>query len=392
MPLNGRSRVLVEIAAGLAALGLLAAEVGAQAPAASPSPSAPAPTPPPVISPEVHPDRTVTFRLRAPNAKEVVLRIEGPFREAMKRDDDGVWSLTTTPLAADDYGYSFEADGVAMIDPSNPVRIPNLLSNASALHLPDPSLPWNVREVPHGAIHHHFYRSAVVGDDRDFYVYTPPGYDARAATSYPVLYLLHGFSDDASGWTAVGQAHVILDNLIAEGKAKPMLIVNTLGYGAPEIVSRGFGTLGRDPAIRQRNYDRFRDALFTEVIPQVERAYRARTDRESRAIAGLSMGGAETLLVGLNSLDRFAWIGSFSAGGLPEDFDASFPALDAAASAKLRLLWIACGTGDRLIDVNRRLHAWLDKKGVKHTMVETPGAHTWQVWRRNLTTLAPMLF
>jgi enterochelin esterase family protein len=170
-----------------------------------------------------------------------------------------------------------------------------------------------------------------------------------------------------------------------------MLVVMTLGYGAPEIVTRGFGAF-RDVALRQRNYDRYRDALFTEVIPFIESNYKVAAERESRAIAGLSMGGAESLYVGLNALDRFATVGAFSSGGLPEEFDATFPGLDARANAKLKLLWIACGTDDRLIEPNRRFHAWLDSKGIKHTMVETSGAHTWMVWRRNLATLAPLLF
>jgi len=170
-----------------------------------------------------------------------------------------------------------------------------------------------------------------------------------------------------------------------------MLIVMTLGYGAPEIVSRNATGL-RDPNLRQRNYDKFRDALLTEVIPEIEKTYRVAKDRNSRAIAGLSMGGAESLYVGLNALDRFAWIGAFSSGGLSEDFNASFPALNAKANAQLRLLWIACGTEDRLIDSNRKFRDWLKSKEVRQTGIETPGAHTWMVWRRNLATFAPLLF
>ncbi len=170
-----------------------------------------------------------------------------------------------------------------------------------------------------------------------------------------------------------------------------MLIVMPLGYGAPEIVAANFGGF-RDPNLRQRNYDRFRDALLTEVIPVVEKGYRASKERGSRAIAGLSMGGAESLSVGLNAPDRFAWVGAFSSGGLSDDFKATFPALDSKANTQLRLLWIACGTEDRLIDTNRKLRDWLQAKGVRHTGVETPGAHTWMVWRRNLAHFAPLLF
>jgi enterochelin esterase-like enzyme len=348
--------------------------------------------PRPLRSPEVLPDHRVTFRLRAPNAREVFLAREGAQRQPMQKDEQGVWSVTTEPLEPDLYGYAFVVDGVSLIDPGNPRMKPNLLNSQSVVHVPgSSSLPWEVNDVPHGTVHHRFYHSRVVGDDRDFYVYTPPGYNPSARKLYPVLYLLHGFSDDASAWTAVGRAHVILDNLIAQGKAKPMLMVMPLGYGVPEIGVPQFVGF-RDPTQRQRNYDRFRDALLTEVIPQVESAYRASKDRNSRAIAGLSMGGAESLSVGLNALDRFAWVGAFSSGGLGEEFNSTYPKLDSNANQQLHLLWIACGTEDRLIDTNRRFRDWLKSKGVRHAGIETPGAHTWMVWRRNLATFAPLLF
>src|SRR5207248_9704270 len=240
------------------------------------------------------------------------------------KDERGVWTLTTEPLEPDYYGYSFIADGVHLIDPANPLMKPNLLGTTSQVHVPgSTSLPWETNSGPHGEVHHHFYKSAVVGDDRDFYVYTPPGYDARGKKRYPVLYLLHGFSDDASGWTAVGRANVILDNLIAQGKAKPMIVVMPLGYGTPEMVSHGFGAFS-NTELRDRNFKKFSQALLTEVMPRVETAYLVAKDRNSRAIAGLSMGGSESLLTGLNALDKFAWIGAFSSGGLTEDFNSAF--------------------------------------------------------------------
>jgi enterochelin esterase-like enzyme len=349
--------------------------------------------PPPVVSPEVHADRSVTFRLRAPNVKEVLLAREGAARVPMQRGEDGVWAITTPPLDPDIYGYSFIVDGVSMVDPMNASLKPNLLNLSNMVHVPGQGLPWEVANVPRGALHHHFYRSGIIGDDRDFYVYTPPGYDPVAKLRYPVLYLLHGFSDDASGWTAVGRAHVIFDNLIGQRKMQPMLVVMTLGYGAPEIVTRRGTAAFRDPALTQRNFDRYRDALFAEVIPAVEKAYRARSDRESRAIAGLSMGGATSLYVGLNALDRFAWIGAFSSGGLNgEKLPETFPALDAKANARLKLLWIGCGKEDFLWNFHGQLKAFLEGKGVKATIVETPGAHTWMVWRRYLSEFAPRLF
>lgn len=355
--------------------------------------------PPPVLSPEVHPDHSVTFRLRDPNAQRVTVSIAGRAEPvALQKGEDGVWSLTSEPMTPDSYSYSFHADGVNLLDPSNSAIIPNLLSPSSVLSVPGPEpLPWDVTDIPHGIIDHRFYKSGIIGDNRDYYVYTPPGYDPSARKKYPVLYLLHGYSDDASAWTAVGHANLILDSLIAQGKAKPMIIVMTLGYGAPEIVDKKLLASSGSPfsnnELRSRNFNRFTDALLTEVIPMVEKQYRTLNNRESRAIAGLSMGGAESLLTGLNHLDTFAWVASFSSGGEPDDFAADFPKLDAAAAKKqLRLLWIACGTDDRLIKLNRSLVEWLKSKDIPVTPIETPGMHTWLVWRRNLTAFAPLLF
>jgi enterochelin esterase-like enzyme len=350
-------------------------------------------SPPPLISPEVLSDHRVTFKFRGPNVKEVTVSIEGAAKPLpMQKDDQGVWSVTTEPLAPDYYGYSFNADGLTMSDPANYAIKPNFLNRASMVHIPGPaSFSWEIGAVPHGEIHHHFYKSGVVGDDRDFYVYTPPGYDPRGKQTYPVLYLLHGFSDDASGWTAVGRANVILDNLIAQGKARHMIVVMPLGYGAPEVLAVGFGVF-RDRAITERNFHKFSEALLAEVIPRVEAEYLVIKDRNSRAIAGLSMGGSESLLTGLNALDKFGWIGAFSFGGITEDFDKEFPAADSKTTEQLHLLWIACGTDDRLIDINRKFRAWLASKNIKHADIETPGAHTWMVWRRNLTEFSGLLF
>jgi enterochelin esterase-like enzyme len=342
-----------------------------------------------VVSPEIMADNRATFRVRAPNAKDVLLALEGTGRIPLVSDGSGVWSVTTPPLQPDYYAYSFIVDGVAIVDPANPVTRPNLLNQQSVVYIPGASpLPWETRPVPRGTIHHHFYRSRVAGDERDFYVYTPPGYDARARKRYPVLYLQHGYSGDARGWLAGGPANVILDNLIADGRAEPMLLVMSLGYGLPNFVRRG------DPDLRvlKDNYDRFKEALLTEVIPLVERHYRVATDRNSRAMAGLSMGGAEALYVGLNTLDRFAWVGSFSAGGMLEDYAATFPALSGEANRQLRLLWIACGTDDPLVGANRKFREWLMSQGVDFTAIETPGMHTWMVWRRNLIAFVPLLF
>jgi enterochelin esterase-like enzyme len=356
--------------------------------------STPSATIPLLVSPEVHADGSVTFRFPAPYAKEVKLEREGAQPEAMQKDkpEDGLWNVTTAALAPDYYGYSFVADGAPSLDPSNPSLVPNLISPGNSVHVPGPlSLPWELNDVPHGEIHHHFYKSVVAGDDRDYYVYTPPGYDPTVKKTYPVLYLLHGFSDDASGWTAVGHANVIFDNLIAQGKAKAMIVVMPLGYGAMGFVHLGWNAWSHTE-LRDTNFKKFSEALLTEVMPQVEGEYRIVKDRNSRAIAGLSMGGSESLLTGLNNLDKFSWVGAFSSGGIPEDFQKDFPSLDAGANQQLHLLWIACGTEDHLITVNRNLRAWLKTKGIKATEIETPGMHTWMVWRRNLAEFAGLLF
>jgi enterochelin esterase-like enzyme len=345
-----------------------------------------------IISPEVQADSRVTFRLKAPNASQVRLRCEGVKEQELRRDNQGVWSLTTGPLEPDIYGYSFMVDGLQIIDPANPLLKYNLLNSESEVFVPGPAaLPWEINEVPRGQLHRHYYKSAVAGDERDFYVYTPPGYDPGARQRYPVLYLLHGYSDDASAWTGVGRANIIVDNLIARKRARPMLIVMPLGYGTMEILKAGWERV-RDPDLRQRNQNKFRETLLNEVMPQFARSYRVSENRNSRAIAGLSMGGAESLVVGLNALDRFAWIGAFSSGGMNTNYAAVFPGLDEQANRPLRLLWLGCGEQDGLLAGNRELSQWLAARGVSHTWVQTPGQHSWRVWRRYLADFVPRLF
>ena len=189
----------------------------------------------------------------------------------------------------------------------------------------------------------------------------------------------------------IGRFGLALDNLIAQGKAKPMIVVMPLGYGTMDFLRLAWDAWNHTE-LRDANFKKFTDALLTEVMPRVEGEYRVTKDRNARAIAGLSMGGSESLLTGLNHLDTFSWIGAFSSGGIPEDFEKDFPALDAKANQQLHLLWIACGTEDHLITVNRNLREWLKTKGVNHTDIETPGMHTWMVWRRNLAEFAQLIF
>jgi len=350
-------------------------------------------------TPEVHADHSVTFYFYDPGASQVELNMDGHAGgQPMTKDDRGVWTITVPPLQPDLYDYLFVADGVPTLDPSNAVVNPNLRSPSNVFEVrgPQPEL-WDVQDVPHGIVHQHFYKSAIIGDQRDYFVYTPPSYDPRGHKKYPVLYLLHGYTDDARAWTALGRANVILDNLIAEGKAKPMVVVMPLGYGAPEIVM-GPRASFNSAALRKKNVDLFTQALLKEVIPQVQSMYKVSTKREDRAIAGLSMGGAESLLTGLNHIDMFAWVGSFSAGGLNSDYARDFPGLNATSASRLRLLWVACGKDDRyvgkipLITANRQFVAWLRSNNIPVTFVETPGMHEWPVWRKNLIQYSQLLF
>ena len=348
----------------------------------------------PLVSPEVHPDRSVTFRLNAPNATGVVVRCEGRIMP-MQKDEQGIWSITTEPLDPDIYSYSFLVDGLRINDPGNPFLKYSLIDTESQVHVPGPpTLPWEINDVPHGVIHRHHYKSKIIGDERDFLVYTPPGYNAAARKTYPVLYLLHGFSDPENAWVEVGRANVILDNLIARKQAKPMLIVMPLGYGNRQILAGGWQA-SRGPNWKQLHDDsfaKFHDALFDEVMPLVEKSYRVSTGPSARAIAGLSMGGEQSLLFGLAAPERFAWIGAFSSGGLDVDFDKSFPTVSEKLNGHLRLLWIGCGKDDRLLDSNQKFEQWLTSKGVVHIWVETPGRHSFVVWRRYLAEFAPLLF
>lgn len=345
--------------------------------------------------PQVHADRSVTFRyVDAAASKVAVVFAEREPAVPMHKDAGGVWTVTTEPLPAEIYAYRLEVDGRKLIDQGNPsVRWSTVGVANTFLVAGEKPEAWETTAVAHGTVHHHAYTSKVVvglkDGQSDMYVYTPPGYDARAARKYPVLYLLHGWSQGTDDWTFIGHANDVLDNLIAQGKARPMVVVMPNGYGDMSFVRNGFGVWRDKEAIRQ-NVGLFQRSLVTEVVPQVESMYNVSTDRRERAIAGLSMGGLESLVVGLGDTAQFAWIGGFSAA-VSAQVPASLAGLD-AKTADLRLLWIACGTSDDLIAANRGFAAGLKAQGLPVTEVETPGAHTWLVWRDNLVHFVPLLF
>jgi enterochelin esterase-like enzyme len=349
----------------------------------------------PFRSIEIHPDRTVTFTYKDTAATRVDLFIDGlPKPVPMDKDATGIWAATIPPLIPEIYAYHFEADGDFRLDPANPSTTINLVDISNQFIVPgDTPQPWEEANVPHGTLHHHIYGSRTVlglpQNQSRYYVYTPPGYDAKAKKPYPVLYLLHGWSDSDSGWTAVGRADLIFDNLLAEGKIKPMVVVMPLGYGDISFIHQS--DVWDEPAAIDHNTDLFTQTLLTEVLPRVESEYHISKDRNDRAIAGLSMGGLESLEIGLTHSDRFAWIGGFSSAIHNLNYTRKLASLDPQA-ANLRLLWIACGTEDSLIEPNRSFVAFLKTKNMSVTQIETPGFHTWMVWRDNLIHFVPLLF
>jgi len=384
------------VVAILSSVGPRTSAAQATAPAArsvAPVPLVPAPA----RSPQVAPDGTVTFHLAMPNAVKVELHLEGaatPF--PMEKGTDGTWSVSVPKLPPQYYSYTFNVDGTSVLDPLNtPVKTSFFVDQSVFLVPGQPPMLWEPADVPHGALHQHFYQSKIVDTASQYFVYTPPGFDPRSKQSYPVLYLLHGYSDDPSAWTAMGKANVILDNLIAQGKAKPMIVVMPWGYGDMQMISRGW-IAWQDPQLVMNNFVKFSDALMQEVIPRVKSEYPISGKREDHAIAGLSMGGGESVLVGLNHLDDFAYVGAFSSAVGKDNYAASFPEMTSLTSeqlnAKLKLIWVACGTEDGLFPNNQNFVNWLKEKGLRPSFNPTPGRHVWMLWRENLSAFAPLLF
>ena len=328
---------------------------------APPGPAAGQPAPP--RSPEVLSDGRVVFRLLAPSAASVTLGGDYPIgtNVAMTKDDAGVWSATVGPLKADFYSYFFTVDGVRTLDWRNVFVMRDGARYASWLAVPGPELgDYDVNDVPHGVVSQAWYPSPALGMQRRMLVYTPPGYETGTAR-YPVLYLLHGGGGDEAAWSELGRAPQILDNLIARGRCRPMIVVMTNGNGR-QSASQSFVPLQSPPQRPGEGMLRFPESLAKDVIPFVDSTWRTTPDRESRAVVGLSMGGAQALYAGLNNLDRFAWTGAMSGG---------FPLLPGVA-----------------VDIPAPAD-----KGVKYTLVEVEGyGHEWKFWRLSLRDLLPRLF
>jgi enterochelin esterase-like enzyme len=342
-----------------------------------------------VASPEVHTDRRVTFRIRAPKAAEVTFFGDWMAvgqQEKMVKDSDGVWSVTLGPLPPSIYLYTFTVDGLTIADPVNPrIKLRSRTSASMVEVSGDSPALWQARDVQHGAVALHWQKSKVLGDTRWIWIYTPPGYEAEPTRRYPVLYLLHGSNDIAGGWTLAGQANFILDNLIAEGKATPMIVVMPYGHAVP------FGSPRGEQA---KNTAMFEDYLLKDVTPYVESKFRVVKDREKRAIAGLSMGGGQSIHVGFSHVEMYSAIGAFSAA-VPGDFEKRFAGVLQApieTNKKLKLVWLACGKDDSLFKRSQDLSELLKKNDIRHTWRPSDGAHTYTVWRQYLGEFVPLLF
>ena len=341
-----------------------------------------------VKSPEIGADRRVTFRLKAPQAQAVVLT--GEFLKSgmpLVKDADGIWSVTVGPIEPEIYHYNFTVDGVRLIDPANPdLKTGSTASTlASVLEVRgDAPAFYDAQNVPHGEIHTHWYHSKSLNTERRLTVYTPPRYDRDLQAHYPVVYLFHGANADETAWYRLGRVNFILDNLLASAKSKPFIVVMPFGYG---VMPGG---------PQAENTVRFGKDLIEDVIPYIEANYRTFTDRDRRAIVGLSMGGGQALTIGLNHLDLFSYIAGFSSGfGSAANFPKTYASLIGQpenANKKIRMLWIGCGTDDAAFATSKEFSEFLTKYKINHTFKETGGAHTWIVWRHYMHEISPLLF
>ncbi len=341
-------------------------------------------------SPEVHADHKVTFRFFAPDAGNVRLNAEFLSEEmVLSKDEEGIWSITVGPVEPDIYRYHFKADGIPVADPKNTNIFPNEGFQNSLVEIvgsdPKSSVLLN---VPHGTLAYRYYHSPTLGF-RPLVIYTPPGYERNTSTKYPVLYLLHGTTDTEETWTKAGRANVILDNLIAQETAKPMIIVMPYGRAYP-LIGKQTGSI--------RNWDNlqeFSNDFLTNIVPFMNEHYRIAEDKDSHAIAGFSGGGGQALYIGLSNPDMFAWICGFAPGMRRDEFDRNNAVAFAnpeLTNQHLKLFWIGCGEEDGLYSVVKEYLKVLDEKGINHKTFITPGGHTWMNCRIYLTEIARLLF
>jgi enterochelin esterase-like enzyme len=349
--------------------------------------------------PRIAPDLSVTFRLRAPNAKQVKLEggaglLQQPLQ--MIRSDEGVWTITTAPAVPGFHYYWFNVDGLLVHDPSSYSYF-GYGHETSGLEIPEAGADfYNAKQdIPHGEVRAHWYFSKITGKWRRAFVYTPPGYDKSTRTRFPVLYLLHGAGENERGWIDQGRANFILDNLIAAKRATPMILVVDSGYASYANAASGTNQSRPNP---MRATEAFSEVMLKEIIPNIDAHYRTVAKPEHRAMAGLSMGGMQTLNLALRHLDQFAWIAGMSSPprgsfDVTTAYDGVFR--DAANfNKKVKLFWLGAGTAEsRFHESAAAVHEALDRAGVKNVFYSSPGTdHEWQTWRRSLHDFAPRLF
>ncbi len=377
--------------------------------------------------PRILPDNRVVFRIKATEAQKVSFHVDNTYPAV--RDAEGNWTATTAPQAPGFHYYWLVVDGVWVNDPSSETFY-GVSKQCSGIEVPEVGVDYySPKEVPHGEVRERRYHSKTTDAWRRIFVYTPPGYDTNQAMRFPVLYLQHGGGEDERSWVVQGRVSQIMDNLIAEGKAKPMLIVMEQGYarrpGDPEVPLRPpVGLLDKAPAAApaeeksaapasaprpavppefSRMFNALDEVFIKDLIPLIDSTYRTLPDREHRAMAGLSMGGMQTFLIGLNHLDTFSAFGGFSGagggfGGIVFDVKTAHGGVMADASAfnqKVHVLWLGIGTVEppRMYESVKNYHNALTTAGIKHIYYESPGtAHEWLTWRRSLHEFAPLLF
>lgn len=354
-----------------------------------------------ITSPQVNADKTVTFRYLAPLAK--VVKLSGQFLSApveMKKDSIGIWSATVGPITPDIYPYSFQVDGVTVMDPANVSYFPNERFKASLVDVPgDSPLVHAMRDVPHGTISYEYY-SSVEGSTGSLVIYTPPGYEKDPSKKYPVFYLISGTTDTEETFFKVGRTNLILDNLIADKKAKPMIIV--MPYGNPlarineqQGKSKPADPIGRESADAVSRAKLFETDLITKIIPHVEKNYRVIANRDNRAIGGFSRGGGQTLRTAFGNMDKFAWICCYSAYLSTPEMENNFKYVGQNAeqtNKQLKLLWVSVGESDFLYKQTVEFLDYLKSRNVNYKSLITPGGHTWMNVKTYVAQTAPLLF
>ncbi len=367
-----------------------------------------------IISPEIHDNNSVTFRLNAPNAKSVMVtgdflptekiqtpmgEMDGPGKAALTKNEKGIWSFTSESLSPELYSYSFIVDGFTTTDPNNPFLIRDVASVTNILIIGGQQADlYKVNDVPHGSVTRRWYDSPGLKMDRRITIYTPPGYET-SKENYPVLYLLHGAGGDEEAWIALGRTAQIMDNLIAQGKVTPMIVVmpngNVTQDAAPGEGSDGFY---KPQFMAPQTMNGTYEANFMDILKFVEGNYRVQADKAHRAIAGLSMGGFHSFHISRFYPNTFDYVGLFSAALMPRE-DASgkvYSDIDGTLKTQMdngyKLYWIGIGKDDFLYEANTKFRKKLDDMGMKYTYMETDGGHIWRNWRIYLSEIAPLLF